>query len=479
MPPSGLLNWVSGAGLPRWLRSTPSLCSVCADCSPCWPWAFCLSQAASPPSARSSRIDRKIPSKSTDSNPMWGGRFAGGPAQLMREINSSINTDQRLWREDIAAGRAHAGCLARRGSAPGGCAAIDAAWRQSPRRSRSRSRKDPALGYPHACRAAWRSKSAKRGTAAPRSRSDHVATDLKLSCAARSTTSKLLDAFEDAIRRAGTCCDVMRLQHCIGPAGHASHTCWPIGVLARAPDRLRGRARPTNARSARRAGGRLSDRPRGDGAALGFDPPLQRLDSCRRPLFHRRLLAAAAVARSSVAWPREWSSGRRAFRSAPARCWVYRSSISTTQSDAADLIRGHSARSSAIWSVAMLLTAASGYAKDFHDDKAPLFDAHTCLPSLARWRGSPSAVNASRSRRCRGRQPPPRRLRRARQHALAVPRAHLSSFGHCGREPKAWASTSLASTSPRHHPRIGERGACGELESSARRAIAGGTAPDG
>ena len=46
---------------------------------------------------------------------MWGGRFEGGPAELMRAINSSIGTDKRLWREDIAASRAHAAMLGRQG----------------------------------------------------------------------------------------------------------------------------------------------------------------------------------------------------------------------------------------------------------------------------------------------------------------------------------------------------------------------------
>jgi argininosuccinate lyase len=46
---------------------------------------------------------------------MWGGRFAGGPAAVMREINASIAIDKRLWREDIAASRAHAAMLARQG----------------------------------------------------------------------------------------------------------------------------------------------------------------------------------------------------------------------------------------------------------------------------------------------------------------------------------------------------------------------------
>lgn len=42
---------------------------------------------------------------------MWGGRFGGGPAAIMQEINASIPIDKRLWEEDIAASRAHAAML--------------------------------------------------------------------------------------------------------------------------------------------------------------------------------------------------------------------------------------------------------------------------------------------------------------------------------------------------------------------------------
>ena len=42
---------------------------------------------------------------------MWGGRFAAGPSALMREINASISFDKRLWRQDIAASRAHVAML--------------------------------------------------------------------------------------------------------------------------------------------------------------------------------------------------------------------------------------------------------------------------------------------------------------------------------------------------------------------------------
>ena len=42
---------------------------------------------------------------------MWGGRFAEGPGAVMREINASIPFDQALWRQDIAASKAHVAML--------------------------------------------------------------------------------------------------------------------------------------------------------------------------------------------------------------------------------------------------------------------------------------------------------------------------------------------------------------------------------
>ncbi len=38
---------------------------------------------------------------------MWGGRFAEGPAAVMREINASIPFDKRLWQQDIIGSIAH------------------------------------------------------------------------------------------------------------------------------------------------------------------------------------------------------------------------------------------------------------------------------------------------------------------------------------------------------------------------------------
>ena len=52
----------------------------------------------------------KPPAQST-----WGGRFGGKPAELMTRINASISFDKRLWREDIAASKAHAAMLREQG----------------------------------------------------------------------------------------------------------------------------------------------------------------------------------------------------------------------------------------------------------------------------------------------------------------------------------------------------------------------------
>src|SRR4029453_15835767 len=112
-PPSGSLKRVPGAGFPLWLRSTPFSGTAgdgAAASSPCGVSGFCLSQPARA-RTRSKRISRK----DNSTNQMWGGRFAGGPAAVMREINASIAVDKRLWREDIAASKAHAAMLGAQG----------------------------------------------------------------------------------------------------------------------------------------------------------------------------------------------------------------------------------------------------------------------------------------------------------------------------------------------------------------------------
>jgi len=48
-------------------------------------------------------------------NKMWGGRFASGPDAIMEKINTSIDFDWHLYRQDIAASKAHAEMLAKQG----------------------------------------------------------------------------------------------------------------------------------------------------------------------------------------------------------------------------------------------------------------------------------------------------------------------------------------------------------------------------
>src|SRR6202451_24488 len=49
------------------------------------------------------------------SNKMWGGRFGSGPYPILPYINASIHFDRHLYRQDIAASKAHAAMLAKQG----------------------------------------------------------------------------------------------------------------------------------------------------------------------------------------------------------------------------------------------------------------------------------------------------------------------------------------------------------------------------
>src|SRR3546814_6605361 len=74
--------------------------------------SLCLSQpAARRVPARTRYLSEREDSKAGGSNQMWGGRFEGGPSAIMREINASIPFDKALWRQDIAASKAHVAML--------------------------------------------------------------------------------------------------------------------------------------------------------------------------------------------------------------------------------------------------------------------------------------------------------------------------------------------------------------------------------
>jgi argininosuccinate lyase len=61
-----------------------------------------------------------IPSLTDPVNPsaehrLWGGRYAGGPARSLEELNRSLDVDRRLWAEDIEGSRAWVQALLRVG----------------------------------------------------------------------------------------------------------------------------------------------------------------------------------------------------------------------------------------------------------------------------------------------------------------------------------------------------------------------------
>ncbi len=58
---------------------------------------------------------RQKPPPPSDANPMWGGRFATGPAEVMDEINPSIDFDRRFYAQDIAGSKAHCSMLVAQG----------------------------------------------------------------------------------------------------------------------------------------------------------------------------------------------------------------------------------------------------------------------------------------------------------------------------------------------------------------------------
>ena len=136
---------------------------------------------------------------------MWGGRFAGGPAAVMREINASISVDKRLWREDIAASKAHAAMLGAQDiiSAEDAAAIAEGLDRIAEEYAAGKLVEDPALEdihmhVEHRLGELIGPTAGKLHTA--RSRNDQVATDFKLfvrGCIDETLAG--IDALEDAL----------------------------------------------------------------------------------------------------------------------------------------------------------------------------------------------------------------------------------------------------------------------------------------
>ncbi len=341
---------------------------------------------------------------------MWGGRFGAGPAAVMREINASISVDKRLWREDIEASRAHAAMLSSQGiiSKEDGRAIDEGLVEVAAEYEAGKLVEDPALEdihmhVEHRLKQLIGDRAGRLHTA--RSRNDQVATDFRLFV--RNSIDQAIDGIDALesvlLERAG--------QHSatIMPGFTHLQSGQPVTLghhlMAYREMLVRDRSRFSDARN------RLNQSPLGcaalagtgfpidreqTAAALGFDrPAANSLDAVSDRDFVVDYLHAAALLSVHLSRLAEeiilWASQPFGFVRLPD-AWSTGSSIMPNKRnpDAAELVRGHSARviGDLVGMLVLLKGLPLAYAKDLQDDKPLLFDAHDLIAlSLAAMAG--------------------------------------------------------------------------------------------
>ncbi|AKM07318.1 Argininosuccinate lyase [Pelagerythrobacter marensis] len=331
------------------------------------------------------------------SNAMWGGRFAEGPSAIMREINASIPFDKALWRQDIAASKAHVAMLAAQGivteddagtisrgldtvAAEYEAQGVPEDWDLEDIHMTTESRLaeliGPAAGRLHTAR----------------SRNDQVATDFRLWV--RETIDQV-DAGLVALQRAL----VTRAGEHAGsvmPGFTHLQTAQPVTLghhlMAYYEMIRRDRSRFADARA------RLNECPLGSAAlagtgfpidrqatcdALGFDrPTANSLDAVSDRDFALDYLQAAAQCALHLSRLAEemilWASQPFGFIRMPDTLSTGSSIMPQKKNpDAAELVRGHAGR--IVGCLTALMVTMKGlplaYSKDMQDDKPPVFEA--------------------------------------------------------------------------------------------------------
>ncbi|WP_159977301.1 MULTISPECIES: argininosuccinate lyase [unclassified Novosphingobium] len=328
---------------------------------------------------------------------MWGGRFAEGPSAIMREINASIPFDKALWRQDIAASKAHVAMLGACGVVSGedavtirdGLDAVAAEYEANgvpedwdledihmTTESRLAQLIGPVAGRLHTAR----------------SRNDQVATDFRLWVRdAMDQAQSGLEALQVAlVTRAG--------EHAgsIMPGFTHLQTAQPVTLghhlMAYYEMIGRDRSRFSDARK------RMNRSPLGAAAlagtgfpidrtmtaqALGFDGPTDNsLDSVSDRDFALDYLMAATQCALHLSRLAEefiiWASQPFGFVTLPDALSTGSSIMPQKKNpDAAELVRGHSGRISGCL-MALMMTMKGlplAYSKDMQDDKPPVFEA--------------------------------------------------------------------------------------------------------
>jgi argininosuccinate lyase len=332
---------------------------------------------------------------------MWGGRFAEGPASVMREINASIPFDKRLWRQDIAGSKAHVAMLGKQGivsaedaeaiskgldqiaaefEANGVAENLDLEDIHMHVEARLAEIIGPVAGRLHTAR----------------SRNDQVATDFRLWVRdAIDMVDAGLKALQVAlVTRAGEeVASVMpgftHLQSA-QPVTLGHHLMAYYEMIRRDRSRFadaRARMNQCPLGSAALAGTGFPTDRHATATALGFDGPTDNsLDSVSDRDFALDYLMAATQCSLHLSRLAEefiiWASQPFGFVSLPDAYSTGSSIMPQKRNpDAAELVRGHAGRIAGCMT-ALVITMKGlplAYSKDMQDDKPPLFEAHDLL----------------------------------------------------------------------------------------------------
>ena len=337
-----------------------------------------------------------IPDNSAASG-MWGGRFDGGPAAIMEEINASIGFDQRLYRQDIAGSRAHATMLATQGILTeqdrddilNGLDTIEAEIEQGSFPFSS-ALEDIHMNVESRLRELIGDAAGRLHTA--RSRNDQVATDFRLWVrqASDDTIGALKDLIESLLHQAELHADTVmpgftHLQSA-QPVTFGHHCMAYVEMFARDLGRFkdaRARANECPLGAAALAGTGFDIDRFATAKTLGFDGPTHNsLDSVSDRDFALEFMSAASLTAIHLSRLAEefvvWASAQFRFITLSDKFSTGSSIMPQKRNpDAAELIRAKAGR--IIGDMNSLMIVMKGlplaYSKDMQEDKEPTFDS--------------------------------------------------------------------------------------------------------
>ena len=334
-------------------------------------------------------------------NLMWGGRFAGGPAEIMEKINASIDFDKRFYKEDIAGSRAHCQMLVRQDiiSQEDGVAILDGLDKILRELDEGRFRFSAALEDIHMniearLRELIGDAAGRLHTA--RSRNDQVATDFRLWVrgAIDRLDEELRDLQEALIELAETHSDTVmpgytHLQ-AAQPVTFGHHMMAYVEMAGRDRDRMsdcRKRLNECPLGAAALAGTSFPIDRDFTAKALDFDSPMENsIDAVSDRDFAMEFLAAGSIVAIHLSRLSEevviWCTQGFGFI-ALSDAFTTGSSIMPQKKnpDAAELVRGKAGR--VVGALNTLLLVMKGlplaFCKDMQEDKEAVFDAADTL----------------------------------------------------------------------------------------------------